>query len=214
MTTVQPTQSTQNNGWKYAAIGATTVGAGVASGAIWYNHGNDYIKDGKPTDKFISSLEKRLTETKDKDFIKDTKWLSDTYKEIDNLKTSEEAVDYFTKNVNWSADSKKIVEKNMKDMKLEDAKRFIKASIEDHNNVGEKYTNYFNDLFEKVWDKDKKKLVFNSEKISKNQFECVKDAAKTANSASVIKVGALAALATFCLGSLISSLMGKSGKNE
>ena len=151
MTTIQPTQTGQNNKFSHTAIGVTSLGLGAATGCLWYKFGNSYMDaDGKLRDEFIKTTEEYLTEAKDKDFIKDTKWLADKHKEIDNLKNVDEVLKYYLKNhSNLSEQDKKVVTENISKMELERAKKFVKAGIEVSD---ERYNKYFTDLFEKAYD--------------------------------------------------------------
>ena len=203
-------QQTQNN-YPHLAIGLTSLGAGATTGILWNKFGNSYLdSNGKLRDEFIRNIEVNLTEAKDKDFIKDTKWLTDKYKEIDNLKNSDEVLKYYLKIDNHlSEQDRKVLTENMPKMELDKAKKFVKASIEVSD---ERYGKYFNNLFEKAYDKNKKKFVFDSNKISKQQFDCVEKAAKYINSGHAMKNGINIALGVLGIGYLFSWIYNKISK--
>ena len=209
MTTIQPTQTNHKNRISHTAILAISLGLGAATGGLWYKFGNSYMDaDGKLRDEFIKTTEEYLTEAKDKDFIKDTKWLADKHKEIDNLKNVDEVLKYYLKNEsNLSEQDKKVVTENIPKMELERAKKFVKAGIEVSD---ERYNKYFTDLFEKAYNKSKKEFVFDSNKISTTQFDCIKEAAKNVNSAHAVKNGIIVTLIGLVCGYALRWAFGKS----
>ena len=209
MSTIQSTQNQQNN-YKHGLIGTISLGVGALGGAAWYKHGDSFLNnDGNLKDSFMKSVEESLTEVKDKDFIKDTKWLADARKEIDSLKSVDEVIDYYLKNNKLSENDKKVIMDNMKNMKLEDAKKFTKISMESDS----RYKKYFTELFEKTFDKNKKEFIHDSNKISKTQFDCVKKVAKEFNTMGAVKVGAWLLAGTLGAGYLINWLCNKT-KNK
>jgi len=211
MTTIQSSQNSQQNKISHTAIGMTSLGLGATVGGLWYKFGNSYMDaDGKLRDEFIKTTEEYLTKAKDKDFIKDTKWLADKYKEIDNLKNVDEVLKYCLKNHDKLSDADiKVIKDNMPKMELERAKKFVKAGIEVSD---ERYNKYFTDLFEKAYDKDKKKFIFDKNKISQTQFDCIKDAAKNVNLIHGIKNGIVVTLGTLGIGYLLRWAFGENSK--
>ena len=164
MTSVQQNGSQQNTNFKHFVICCTSLGGGALAGRGWYKWGNAFLNnDGTLKDSFIKTIEKSLIDIKDEDFTKDIKWLSDSRKEIDGLKSIDDVIKYYLKTNKLSENDKKVILDNMKNMKLDEAKNFVKVSIE---TTDSRYKKYFNDIFVKAYDKNKRELQIKSLKNS------------------------------------------------
>lgn len=158
------------------------------------------------TDNFREKIKWHLLDAPKEDLFQKSTLSEKMMKEVGSLNNStqlKEFVQRNTKNLQaYSENDIKIVLENIEKMNFEKARTIVERAIFDSD---AKYGNklYYQDLFEKSWDKSAKKFKFDASKMSKVEYDSVMKAVGQIKSSGAINLGLFAAL----IGGLITLLV-------
>lgn len=170
---VEGVRNLKNNTGLYA-IGAGLVGAGAGAAVGYYTR--PFLKDGAPTDEFVKKVNNNLVDILDEGGKKQYFDGVEGLKKIDKVGNAEELKELCRNN-------ELIKQFDMLDNILEaiDEAGFEKVKPE-IKKIFQIHMDSRKDVIEETlalsWDKNAKKFIYNAEKISKEEFEVVKKAAR------------------------------------
>lgn len=202
---------TKNNNQSYLIGGTVSTLAGIGS-AYAYSKSpahlkyDGLVKDGKVTERFRESIKDYLLKVPPKDVFENPDKVEKIVKDIEKINNGQELKNYFQNNIakiqGWNKKDFEMLLGNIETLEINKAKNLLKDAIYASDS---KYNNekYYQDLFEKSWDKTTKSFKHNTAKVNNSEFESITKAAKHLKGQQAISLG----IANALLGGLITILV-------